>query len=143
MFESDFLTATPASKNLYREQMARVAELLCSSLPDHCYRGKSPSALSALIDPEFLPDAGAAPEAVFDQLGTIISNSVVVSHPNTAAHLHCPPLLAALAAEAVISALNQSMDSFDQAPMATLDGRKRFIVKIEEVDGKSFEYAER
>ena len=120
MFESDFLTATPASKNLYREQMARVAELLCSSLPDHCYRGKSPSALSALIDPEFLPDAGAAPEAVFDQLGTIISNSVVVSHPNTAAHLHCPPLLAALAAEAVISALNQSMDSFDQAPMATL-----------------------
>jgi len=30
-----------------------------------------------------------------------------------------------------------------QAPMATLDGRKRFIVKIEEVDGKSFEYAER
>ncbi|HLO07142.1 MAG TPA: hypothetical protein VK198_10905, partial [Terriglobales bacterium] len=120
MFESDFLTATPASKKLYREQMARVAELLSSSLPNHCYRGKSPSALSALIDPEFLPDAGAAPEAVFDQLGTIISNSVVVSHPNTAAHLHCPPLLAALAAEAVISALNQSMDSFDQAPMATL-----------------------
>src|SRR6476661_2866106 len=100
--------------------MARVAELLCSSLPDHCYRGKSPSALSALIDPEFLPDAGAAPDTIFDKLGTIISNSVVVSHPNTAAHLHCPPLLAALAAEAVISALNQSMDSFDQAPMATL-----------------------
>ena len=43
-----------------------------------------------------------------------------MSHPNTAAHLHCPPLLAALAAEAVISALNQSMDSFDQAPMATI-----------------------
>ena len=30
-----------------------------------------------------------------------------------------------------------------QAPMALLDGRKRFIVRIEEVDGKSFEYAER
>jgi hypothetical protein len=29
-----------------------------------------------------------------------------------------------------------------QAPMALLDGRKRFIVRIEEVDGKSFEYAE-
>ena len=120
MFESDFLTTTPASKQLYRELMARVAELLCSSLPDHSYSGKSPSELSALIDPEFLPDAGAAPEAVFDKLGTIISNSVVVGHPNTAAHLHCPPLLAALAAEAVISALNQSMDSFDQAPMATI-----------------------
>ena len=120
MFESDFLTTTPASKQLYRELMARVAELLCSSLPGHSYSGKSPSALSALIDPEFFPEAGAASEAVFDKLGTIISNSVVVGHPNTAAHLHCPPLLAALAAEVVISALNQSMDSFDQAPMATI-----------------------
>ena len=120
MFESDFLTTTPASKKLYREQMARVVELLCSSLPGHSYSGKNPSALSALIDPEFLPDAGAAPDSIFDKLGTIISDSVVVGHPNTAAHLHCPPLLPALAAEAVISALNQSMDSFDQAPMATI-----------------------
>ena len=30
-----------------------------------------------------------------------------------------------------------------QAPMALLDGRKRFVVRIEEVDGKVFEYAER
>ena len=30
-----------------------------------------------------------------------------------------------------------------QAPVALLDGRKRFVVRIEEVDGKSFEYAER
>lgn len=30
-----------------------------------------------------------------------------------------------------------------QAPLALLDGRKRFVVRIEEVDGKSFEYAER
>ncbi len=119
MFESDFLITTPASKDLYRELMARVTELLCSCLPDHSYSGKSPSVLSALIDPEFLPDASAAPEAVFDKLRVIVSNSVVVGHPNTAAHLHCPPLLAALAAEAVISALNQSMDSFDQAPIAT------------------------
>ena len=30
-----------------------------------------------------------------------------------------------------------------QVPLATLDGRKRFVVGIEEVDGKSFEYSER
>jgi hypothetical protein len=30
-----------------------------------------------------------------------------------------------------------------QAAVAMLDGRKRFVVRIEEVDGKSFEYAER
>ncbi len=120
MFESDFLTTTPASQELYRELMARVSELLCASSPGRSYSGESPSALSVLIDKEFLPDAGAVPREVFDKLRLIISNSVVVGHPNTAAHLHCPPLLAALAAEAVISALNQSMDSFDQAPMATI-----------------------
>ena len=30
-----------------------------------------------------------------------------------------------------------------QAPLAMIDGRKRFIVRIEEVDGKSFAYSER
>jgi hypothetical protein len=30
-----------------------------------------------------------------------------------------------------------------QMPLATLDGRKRFVVHIEEVDGKVFEYSER
>jgi hypothetical protein len=29
-----------------------------------------------------------------------------------------------------------------QAPLAMLDSRKRFVVRIEEVDGKSFEYVE-
>jgi hypothetical protein len=29
-----------------------------------------------------------------------------------------------------------------QTPMSTLDERKRFVVRIEEVDGKSFEYVE-
>jgi hypothetical protein len=30
-----------------------------------------------------------------------------------------------------------------QTPMAVLDGRRRFVVRIEEVDGKVFEYKER
>ncbi len=30
-----------------------------------------------------------------------------------------------------------------QVPLSLLDGRKRFLVRIEEVDGKVFEYAER
>jgi L-2,4-diaminobutyrate decarboxylase len=120
LFESEFLTNTASSKAAYRELMARVVELLCASLADHSYRGKSPATLSALIDPSFLPDTGIATDAVFGKLGELVSNSVSVSNPNTAAHLHCPPLLTSLAAEVVISALNQSMDSFDQAPMATV-----------------------
>jgi L-2,4-diaminobutyrate decarboxylase len=120
LFESEFLSNTASSKAAYRELMARVVELLCSSLPEHSYCGKNPAELSALIDPSFLPDAGAAADAVFGKLGEIVSHSISVSDPNTAAHLHCPPLMTALAAEVLISALNQSMDSFDQAPMATM-----------------------
>ncbi|MFN8668933.1 MAG: aspartate aminotransferase family protein [Gemmatimonadaceae bacterium] len=50
----------------------------------------------------------------------IVQHSIVTGHPAAAAHLHCPPLIAPLAAEVLLSALNQSMDSFDQAPAATM-----------------------
>ncbi|MFD8965986.1 pyridoxal phosphate-dependent decarboxylase family protein [Streptomyces sp. NPDC059568] len=36
-----------------------------------------------------------------------------------AAHLHCPPLAVAVAADLAVSALNPSQDSWDQAPAAT------------------------
>ena len=39
--------------------------------------------------------------------------------PHCAAHLHCPPLALAVAADLAASALNPSMDSWDQAPAAT------------------------
>jgi L-2,4-diaminobutyrate decarboxylase len=76
------------------------------------------------VSADFLPEAAASPEPIAAILRTIVSNSVNVNHPYTAAHLHCPPLLAALAAEVVTSALNQSMDSFDQAPIATVVEQK-------------------
>ena len=120
MFESDFLTSAPESKLLYGELMTRVTDLIGSCFPPRPYAGKSPAALSALINPAFLPDEGAVPDTVFEQIGGFISNSLAVSHPYSVAHLHSPPLLATLAAEAVISALNQSLDSFDLGPVATM-----------------------
>jgi L-2,4-diaminobutyrate decarboxylase len=57
---------------------------------------------------------------VASQVAKVIGKSVAVSHPRTAAHLHTPVAVPALAAEIVISTLNQSMDSFDQAPAATV-----------------------
>ncbi|KOX13752.1 aspartate aminotransferase family protein [Nocardiopsis sp. NRRL B-16309] len=41
------------------------------------------------------------------------------AHPHCAAHLHCPPLAVAVAADTVASVLNQSLDSWDQSPAAT------------------------
>ncbi len=123
MFESEFLTST-ASKDVYRALIARAAEIVCESLPNQPYCGKSPAALAETVSSDFLPPRQRSLEEIAKTLRTIVSNSIAVSNPTAAAHLHCPPLLAALAAEVVISALNQSMDSFDQAPIATVVEQK-------------------
>lgn len=52
-------------------------------------------------------------------LPLLVKGAVRVDHPHCAAHLHCPPLIPALAAEVILTTLNQSMDSWDQAPAAT------------------------
>jgi L-2,4-diaminobutyrate decarboxylase len=104
--------------------MAESVKLFCLSFPERPYRGTSATALGDAIGSDFLPGKGAAWDKIAATLRMVVSNSVAVSHPHTAAHLHCPPLLAALAAEVVISALNQSMDSFDQAPIASIVEQK-------------------
>jgi L-2,4-diaminobutyrate decarboxylase len=124
VFESDFLTSNQDSKETHRRLLTKAVQLICDALPKQAYVGKSPAALADLIDPNFLPPRECSPDQIAETLRTVVANSVAVSHPHTAAHLHCPPLLAALAAEVVISALNQSMDSFDQAPIATIIEQK-------------------
>ena len=118
--ESLFLTSAEDSKELYRQAVSQAASIICDTLPSQPYSGQTPAALRALIDSDLLPQHGASVDKIADTFRTVVANSVAVSHPHTAAHLHCPPLLSALAAEVVISALNQSMDSFDQAPIATI-----------------------
>jgi L-2,4-diaminobutyrate decarboxylase len=124
LFESEFLTPTQATGDLYQRLISQAAQVVRSSLPNAPYQGQNASALAGLINPNFLPDTPCSPERIAATLRSVVSNSVDVNHPNTAAHLHCPPLLAALAAEVVISTLNQSMDSFDQAPIGTVVEQK-------------------
>lgn len=124
MFENDFLTQSEASKAVYRKLISAAAQLVSESLPAVPSPGRTASELASLVSSEFLSGTGASTETMLQTLRTVVRNSINVSQPRTAAHLHCPPLLAALAAEAVITALNQSMDSFDQAPIATLVEQK-------------------
>jgi L-2,4-diaminobutyrate decarboxylase len=124
VFESEFLTPSEESKNHYRRLLAQAAEIVASSLPDVPYVGKTPAALAGLVNQDFLPSSPRSTDEIVNTLRTVVANSIAVAHPRTAAHLHCPPLLSALAAEVVISALNQSMDSFDQAPIATVVEQK-------------------
>jgi len=124
LFESEFLTHSKESNELYTRLIADAARIVCEALPGRAYSGENAASLAKLVNSDFLPGAGSSDEQIAHTLRTVVANSVAVSHPNTAAHLHCPPLLAALASEVVISALNQSMDSFDQAPIATVVEQK-------------------
>lgn len=71
------------------------------------------------IDP--CPADPAPIEEILAELGRVVlAHGVRTTDPACAAHLHAPVLVTAAAAELAIAATNQSMDSFDQAPAATL-----------------------
>jgi L-2,4-diaminobutyrate decarboxylase len=62
---------------------------------------------------------GAPNEALADIARVVTAGSADPADPRCAGHLHCPPLAIAVAADLVASALNQSLDSWDQAPAST------------------------
>ncbi|MFD5029538.1 pyridoxal phosphate-dependent decarboxylase family protein [Streptomyces sp. NPDC058405] len=58
--------------------------------------------------------------AALDRLTVLLAQgSADPADASCAAHLHCPPLAVAVAADLAVSALNPSQDSWDQAPAAT------------------------
>ncbi|MFD7323531.1 pyridoxal phosphate-dependent decarboxylase family protein [Streptomyces sp. NPDC059875] len=72
----------------------------------------------ALGDP--LPAHGTgSDDALRTLVRTLAEGAADPAHPLCAAHLHTPPLALATAADLAASALNPSMDSWDQAPAAS------------------------
>ncbi|MCX6462907.1 MAG: pyridoxal-dependent decarboxylase [Pseudonocardiales bacterium] len=64
-----------------------------------------------------LPDTAAA----LDELeGIYLRDAVYFHHPRYLAHLNCPVVVPALVAEAVLSAVNSSLDTVDQSVGATV-----------------------
>ncbi|MCK8679996.1 pyridoxal-dependent decarboxylase [Streptomyces lichenis] len=69
---------------------------------------------------EVLPRHGVGAETALRELVELVAEGAAdPADPACAAHLHCPPLAVAAAADLAASALNPSMDSWDQAPAAT------------------------
>ncbi|MFD7424932.1 pyridoxal phosphate-dependent decarboxylase family protein [Streptomyces californicus] len=72
----------------------------------------------ALCSP-VLPEEGVGPEvALADVVRAVAEGAADPADPACVAHLHCPPLAVAVAADLAGAALNPSMDSWDQAPAA-------------------------
>ncbi|KKD03502.1 pyridoxal phosphate-dependent decarboxylase family protein [Streptomyces sp. WM6386] len=67
---------------------------------------------------DVLPDEGD-PEALRHLVRALAEGSADPADPWCAAHLHCPPLAVAAAADLAASVLNPSLDSWDQAPAAS------------------------
>lgn len=66
-----------------------------------------------------LPEHGTgAQEAVRALVRLVAEGAADPADPHCVAHLHCPPLAVSAAADLAASALNPSLDSWDQAPAA-------------------------
>ncbi len=113
MFEQLIYGASEKSRYNFRQLTARMVELLETGRPGGAYEGDSPAEIGARL----ARSGGGDWEADLEYL---IRKSIAPWHPHTAAHLHTPVLTPAAAVELVIGALNQSMDSFDQAPSASM-----------------------
>ncbi|GAA1856537.1 pyridoxal phosphate-dependent decarboxylase family protein [Myceligenerans crystallogenes] len=63
-------------------------------------------------------------EALRETAALYADNAVWFHHPAYAAHLNCPVALPAVAAEAMLAAINTSVDTYDQSGAATLMERR-------------------
>ncbi|MFG6116119.1 pyridoxal phosphate-dependent decarboxylase family protein [Halobacillus sp. MO56] len=88
---------------------------------DQPYSGKTPEILQQELDnlSVFTYEGESVEELLDDIDDSLLLSNIHITHPKSVAHLHCPPLVSAMAAEMVINAFNPSMDSWDQSPAAT------------------------
>jgi len=117
-----FLNYEKKNKDAYRQMIADTVEAILSSLEDNkAYAGKSPQELQQLIGrTTLLPHQGLGFAQVLDEVKrTILPNFLRTSSTDYLAHLHSPALLESICSELVIATFNQSMDSWDQSPIAT------------------------
>ena len=109
------------------EALAELVPIaLAATKTGQARRGAAPSggpvstaAAVAALGP-LLPADGVGAKAALRELSTaFVAGSVDPAEPWCAAHLHGPPLAVAAVADLVLSAVNPSMDSWDQAPIAS------------------------
>jgi L-2,4-diaminobutyrate decarboxylase len=117
------LGSNAASRRAFREAMIQAVDLVAGGAAGPGpYSGASPQGLRSMLDDiDPCPKTGTGVVAALADIGRpAIDHALVVGDPATMAHLHCPVAVPALAAEILISATNQSLDSWDQSPFATM-----------------------
>ena len=117
-----FLTEAEASKLAYSQLLHKTVDDIVSNISgEKAYVGLSPQDLKKAIHVEnILPEQGLG----LKNVSALFSEKILPYFLRTAstdymAHLHGPALIETIAAELILSTFNQSMDSWDQSPVAT------------------------
>ncbi|MEI8286596.1 MAG: pyridoxal-dependent decarboxylase [Actinomycetes bacterium] len=105
------------------ELLSTAAQQAVSSIqrPSGPRSSLSPTELHDLIwATDICPNDGTPLVEVLNEFGaTVWANSVVPFDPACVAHLHPPTMIPSVVTEMTVAVMNQSMDSWDQAPAAT------------------------
>lgn len=118
---NELLNRQPAAIQAYQSGMQQGLQAVKQWLTqEQMYSGLPVTALQDQIQLH-LTDQGLGLSVAIERavLG-YLQHSLAVHHPYCVAHLHCPTLVVSQVAELLINASNQSLDSWDQSPSASV-----------------------
>lgn len=118
---------TSSTTDLYRSLVAQTASRVAARFAEATQpsSGASRAELQRQVDAVDLTASGVGtPTAIREIDELFLENAVWFHHPAYAAHLNCPVALPAVAAEAVLAAVNPSVDTYDQSTVGTLMERR-------------------
>jgi L-2,4-diaminobutyrate decarboxylase len=116
-------TTAESYRRSVTEGIERVAAKLATTTRP--FTGITVDALSPRIDGIDLDKPLLDTAAVLDELEEVyLRDAVYFHHPRYLAHLNCPVVIPAVLGEAILSAVNSSLDTWDQSAGGTLIERK-------------------
>jgi L-2,4-diaminobutyrate decarboxylase len=121
--EDWFLSGRRGSERLFRELVDLSSGMLLSAAARPASMPVSTGEIRGHVlgDADPFPEVGVGGEAAWRGLAQrVLDHSVNVSSTGYMAHYLAPPLIPSIVADLVIGAMNQSLDSFDQGPSATV-----------------------
>ncbi|MGC4892385.1 pyridoxal phosphate-dependent decarboxylase family protein [Micromonospora sp. DT31] len=111
----------------YRDALARGVDRVTRRVgeTERPFTGVTPEALAPVVAGIDLDRPLGDTDAALDELHDVwLRDAVWFHHPRYLAHLNCPVVIPALLGEAVLSAVNASLDTWDQSAGATLVERR-------------------
>lgn len=119
--EKYLLCNSASSRQQYKQQVALSTQGIDRWLSEPAmYSGVDVATLARSINLNIGNEPQSAEQVIEHALAQYLGHSLKVHHPHCVAHLHCPTLIISQTAELLMNASNQSMDSWDQSPAATL-----------------------